>query len=74
MVRRLKKYKNAGKIQTAEDFRHLARKLTHQCVDKERRGQTTNPDLEVTKEVKKKIGKLIDAYFEKLGGIYKSKA
>jgi len=69
--KRLKKYMNAGKIASSEDFRHLARKLTHVCVEKERRLHASQEDgggLTVTKEVKKKISKLVDSFFEKLGG------
>lgn len=68
--------KNAGRITTDDDFRHLARKLTHLCVEKERRHSVlmASEELTVTGEIRKKIDKLVDSYFDKIVGVYHASA
>lgn len=67
---------NAGRITSSEDFRHLARKLTHTCLEKERRhtafgaGDGAGESLTMTNEIRKKIDKLVDSFFDKLNGVY----
>lgn len=62
---------NAGRITNTDDFRHLARKFTHVCLEKERRQSVVlGQELVMTHDIKKKIDKLVDSYFDKLSGVY----
>jgi len=72
VVLRLKKYMNAGRIGDSDDFRHLARKLTHLCLEKERRhaAVVAQEMTAVTPDIRRKIEKLVDHFFEKVKGTY----
>ncbi len=64
---------NAGRIKDSDDFRHLARKLSHACLEKERRHSAlvvSGNELMMNSEIRKKIEKLVDGFFEKLQGVY----
>ncbi|XP_043543899.1 histone-lysine N-methyltransferase SETD2 isoform X1 [Chiloscyllium plagiosum] len=62
-----------GRIVATEDFKHLARKLTHGVMNKELK-QCKNPeDLECNENVKHKTKEYIKKYMQKFGAIYKPK-
>eukprot|EP00062_Callorhinchus_milii_P025244 gi/632986012/ref/XP_007910004.1/ PREDICTED: histone-lysine N-methyltransferase SETD2 isoform X2 [Callorhinchus milii] len=62
-----------GRIVATEDFKHLARKLTHGVMNKELK-QCKNPeDLECNENVKHKTKEYIKKYMQKFGATYKPK-
>ncbi|XP_062913227.1 histone-lysine N-methyltransferase SETD2 isoform X2 [Mobula hypostoma] len=62
-----------GRIVATEDFKHLARKLTHGVMNKELK-QCKNPeDLECNENVKHKTKEYIKKYMQKFGAVYKPK-
>jgi len=59
VVKCLARYMKEGKIVSKDEFKYLARKLTHACIEKEKKqGNTTSMD----QDVKKKIRKFVDDY------------
>ncbi|KAM8811211.1 histone-lysine N-methyltransferase SETD2 [Eudromia elegans] len=63
----------AGRITTTEDFKHLARKLTHGVMNKELKYCKNPEDLECNENVKHKTKEYIKKYMQKFGVIYKPK-
>ncbi|XP_071590603.1 histone-lysine N-methyltransferase SETD2 [Heliangelus exortis] len=63
----------AGRITTTEDFKHLARKLTHGVMNKELKYCKNPEDLECNENVKHKTKEYIKKYMQKFGAIYKPK-
>lgn len=72
VINRLKtRYMPQGRIASKEDFKHLARKLTHIIVEKEhKRHNHSAPGL--SDEVRKKAKRFIDDFFAKLDMPYHS--
>jgi histone-lysine N-methyltransferase SETD2 len=76
IVRQLSKYMKEQRIASKEDFKHLARKLTHVCCEKEEKymengtpnGSNGLPTF--NQDVKKKVKKLVDSFFDKLDKPY----
>ncbi|KAF7245738.1 Histone-lysine N-methyltransferase SETD2 [Varanus komodoensis] len=62
-----------GRITTTEDFKHLARKLTHGVMNKELKYCKTPEDLECNENVKHKTKEYIKKYMQKFGAVYKPK-
>ncbi|KAJ7322072.1 hypothetical protein JRQ81_018359 [Phrynocephalus forsythii] len=62
-----------GRITTTEDFKHLARKLTHGVMNKELKYCKTPEDLECNENVKHKTKEYIKKYMQKFGALYKPK-
>uniref|UniRef100_A0A8C5RZ90 Histone-lysine N-methyltransferase SETD2 n=1 Tax=Laticauda laticaudata TaxID=8630 RepID=A0A8C5RZ90_LATLA len=62
-----------GRITTTEDFKHLARKLTHGVMNKELKYCKTPEDLECNENVKHKTKEYIKKYMQKFGTVYKPK-
>ncbi|XP_015669776.2 histone-lysine N-methyltransferase SETD2 [Protobothrops mucrosquamatus] len=62
-----------GRITTTEDFKHLARKLTHGVMNKELKYCKTPEDLECNENVKHKTKEYIKKYMQKFGIVYKPK-
>ncbi|XP_074899628.1 histone-lysine N-methyltransferase SETD2 isoform X2 [Buteo buteo] len=62
-----------GRITTTEDFKHLARKLTHGVMNKELKYCKNPEDLECNENVKHKTKEYIKKYMQKFGAIYKPK-
>ncbi|XP_062424656.1 histone-lysine N-methyltransferase SETD2 [Rhea pennata] len=62
-----------GRITTTEDFKHLARKLTHGVMNKELKYCKNPEDLECNENVKHKTKEYIKKYMQKFGVIYKPK-
>ncbi|XP_070585712.1 histone-lysine N-methyltransferase SETD2 isoform X3 [Erythrolamprus reginae] len=62
-----------GRITTTEDFKHLARKLTHGVMNKELKYCKTPEDLECNENVKHKTKEYIKKYMQKFGSVYKPK-
>ncbi|XP_064410107.1 histone-lysine N-methyltransferase SETD2 [Latimeria chalumnae] len=62
-----------GKITMTEDFKHLARKLTHGVMNKELKYCKNPEDLECNENVKHKTKEYIKKYMQKFGAIYKPK-
>ncbi|XP_064647183.1 uncharacterized protein LOC135500005 isoform X2 [Lineus longissimus] len=60
-----------GRISTTEDFKHLARKLTHAVLSKELRYCRHPEDLEVNENVKAKAKEFVRKYMSKFGSTYK---
>ncbi|XP_074757161.1 histone-lysine N-methyltransferase SETD2 [Athene noctua] len=63
----------AGRITTTEDFKHLARKLTHGVMNKELKYCKNPEDLECNENVKHKTKEYIKKYMQKFGANYKPK-
>ncbi|KAM4821601.1 histone-lysine N-methyltransferase SETD2 [Thomomys bottae] len=63
----------AGRITTTEDFKHLARKLTHGVMNKELKYCKNPEDLECNENVKHKTKEYIKKYMQKFGAVYKPK-
>ncbi|XP_054990542.1 histone-lysine N-methyltransferase SETD2 isoform X2 [Sorex araneus] len=62
-----------GRITTTEDFKHLARKLTHGVMNKELKYCKNPEDLECNENVKHKTKEYIKKYMQKFGVVYKPK-
>ncbi|XP_053569697.1 histone-lysine N-methyltransferase SETD2 isoform X2 [Bombina bombina] len=62
-----------GRINTTEDFKHLARKLTHGVMNKELKYCKNPEDLDCNENVKHKTKEYIKKYMQKFGSIYKPK-
>ncbi|XP_064559819.1 histone-lysine N-methyltransferase SETD2 [Zonotrichia leucophrys gambelii] len=62
-----------GRITTTEDFKHLARKLTHGVMNKELKYCKNPEDLECNENVKHKTKEYIKKYMQKFGILYKPK-
>ncbi|KAM9098082.1 histone-lysine N-methyltransferase SETD2 isoform X1 [Sarcophilus harrisii] len=62
-----------GRITTTEDFKHLARKLTHGVMNKELKYCKNPEDLECNENVKHKTKEYIKKYMQKFGTVYKPK-
>jgi histone-lysine N-methyltransferase SETD2 len=60
-----------GRISTTEDFKHLARKLTHAVMSKELKYCRHAEDLEVNENVKAKAKEFVRKYMSKFGSTYK---
>ncbi|CAH1789994.1 unnamed protein product [Owenia fusiformis] len=60
-----------GRITTTEEFKHLARKLTHTVLAKELKHCRHEEDLEVNESVKAKARDYVKKYMSKFGNIYK---
>ncbi|KAF7708447.1 hypothetical protein HF521_017504 [Silurus meridionalis] len=62
-----------GRISNTEDFKHLARKLTHGVMNKELKSCKNPEDLECNENVKHKTKEYIKKYMQKFGTIYRPK-
>ncbi|KAG7469756.1 hypothetical protein MATL_G00132080 [Megalops atlanticus] len=62
-----------GRISNTEDFKHLARKLTHGVMNKELKSCKNPEDLECNENVKHKTKEYIKKYMQKFGPIYRPK-
>ncbi|CAM9421702.1 unnamed protein product [Lampetra planeri] len=62
-----------GKITNTEDFKYLARKLTHGVMSKEMKLCQNPEDLECNENVKHKTKEYIKKYMTKFGAVYKPK-
>ncbi|XP_029444100.1 histone-lysine N-methyltransferase SETD2 isoform X2 [Rhinatrema bivittatum] len=62
-----------GRITTTEDFKHLARKLTHGVMNKELKYCKNPEDLECNENVKHKTKEYIKKYMQKFGSLYRPK-
>lgn len=60
-----------GRITNTEDFKHLARKLTHGIMAKELKHCRNIEDLEVNENVKHKAKEYIRKYMGRYGKLYK---
>jgi len=60
-----------GKITNNEDFKHLARKLTHAVMEKELKHCNRVEDLRVTESVLHKARDYVKKYMTKIGSEYK---
>lgn len=62
-----------GRIINTEDFKHLARKLTHGVMNKELKACKNPEDLECNENVKHKTKEYIKKYMQRFGCIYRPK-
>lgn len=62
-----------GRINNTEDFKHLARKLTHGVMNKELKYCKNPEDLDCNENVKHKTKEYIKKYMQKFGSVYKPK-
>ncbi|XP_076009829.1 uncharacterized protein setd2 isoform X2 [Genypterus blacodes] len=62
-----------GRISNTEDFKHLARKLTHGVMNKELKACNNPEDLECNENVKHKTKEYIKKYMQRFGSVYKPK-
>nr|XP_059883691.1 LOW QUALITY PROTEIN: histone-lysine N-methyltransferase SETD2-like [Delphinus delphis] len=62
-----------GRITTTEDFKHLARKLTHGVTNKELKYCKNPKDLECNEDVRHKTKEYIKKYMQRFGAVYKPK-
>jgi hypothetical protein len=69
IVGHLQTYLKAGRIATKEDFKHLARKLTHLVLEKEKK---FSDQKLLSDEIKRKIIKFVDTFFSRLNKPYKA--
>eukprot|EP00095_Tigriopus_kingsejongensis_P009226 maker-scaffold851_size88925-snap-gene-0.19 protein:Tk09226 transcript:maker-scaffold851_size88925-snap-gene-0.19-mRNA-1 annotation:"hypothetical protein D910_01074" len=60
-----------GPIKSKEDFKHLAKKLTHYIMSKEQKHCTRIEDLRCSDSVKKKTTEYVKKYMLKFGDAYK---
>ncbi|XP_064598536.1 LOW QUALITY PROTEIN: uncharacterized protein LOC135464899 [Liolophura sinensis] len=60
-----------GRITSSDDFKHLARKLTHHVLAKELKHCRHAEDLEVNENVKAKAKDFVKKYMSKFGPVYK---
>ncbi|KAL6066055.1 Lysine-specific histone demethylase 1A [Balamuthia mandrillaris] len=89
IVQHLKTYLDSGRIASKDDFKHLARKLTHLVVEKEQRRRAqkllnnnnnanshSQPPLpRCDDKVKAKVVRFVDNFFDRLdGGVYISQS
>lgn len=63
-----------GRISSTEEFKHLARKLTHFVMAKELKYCKNVEDLECNENVKHKAKDFVRKYMSKFGAIYKKMA
>ncbi|XP_018596231.1 histone-lysine N-methyltransferase SETD2 isoform X2 [Scleropages formosus] len=63
----------SGRISNTEDFKHLARKLTHGVMNKELKSCKNPEDLECNENVKHKTKEYIKKYMQKFGPVYRPK-
>ncbi|VDI37777.1 histone-lysine N-methyltransferase SETD2, partial [Mytilus galloprovincialis] len=64
----------SGRITSTDDFKHLARKLTHHVMSKELKHCRHVEDLEVNENVKSKAKDYVKKYMGKFGMIYRKSA
>ncbi|XP_052080137.1 uncharacterized protein LOC127718205 isoform X2 [Mytilus californianus] len=64
----------SGRITSTDDFKHLARKLTHHVMSKELKHCRHVEDLEVNENVKAKAKDYVKKYMGKFGMIYRKSA
>ncbi|XP_052002922.1 histone-lysine N-methyltransferase SETD2-like [Xyrauchen texanus] len=62
-----------GRISNTDDFKHLARKLTHGVMNKELKSCKNPEDLECNENVKHKTKEYIKKYMQKFGSVYRPK-
>ncbi|KAF3691864.1 Histone-lysine N-methyltransferase SETD2 [Channa argus] len=62
-----------GRISNTEDFKHLARKLTHGVMNKELKACKNPEDLECNENVKHKTKEYIKKYMQRFGSVYRPK-
>ncbi|KAK1894925.1 Histone-lysine N-methyltransferase SETD2 [Dissostichus eleginoides] len=62
-----------GRIINTEDFKHLARKLTHGVMNKELKACNNPEDLECNENVKHKTKEYIKKYMQRFGTVYRPK-
>ncbi|XP_068180647.1 histone-lysine N-methyltransferase SETD2 isoform X2 [Antennarius striatus] len=62
-----------GRINNTEDFKHLARKLTHGVMNKELKACNNPEDLECNENVKHKTKEYIKKYMQRFGSVYRPK-
>ncbi|XP_040900939.1 histone-lysine N-methyltransferase SETD2 isoform X2 [Toxotes jaculatrix] len=62
-----------GRISNTDDFKHLARKLTHGVMNKELKACKNPEDLECNENVKHKTKEYIKKYMQRFGSVYKPK-
>ncbi|XP_051575707.1 histone-lysine N-methyltransferase SETD2-like isoform X2 [Myxocyprinus asiaticus] len=62
-----------GRISNTDDFKHLARKLTHGVMNKELKSCKNPEDLECNENVKHKTKEYIKKYMQKFGFVYRPK-
>ncbi|KAJ0047433.1 hypothetical protein NL108_001194 [Boleophthalmus pectinirostris] len=62
-----------GRIVNTEDFKHLARKLTHGVMNKELKACKNPEDLECNENVKHKTKEYIKKYMQRFGSVYRPK-
>ncbi|KAJ0000351.1 hypothetical protein NQD34_012193 [Periophthalmus magnuspinnatus] len=62
-----------GRIINTEDFKHLARKLTHGVMNKELKACKNPEDLECNENVKHKTKEYIKKYMQRFGSVYRPK-
>uniref|UniRef100_A0A669DYM6 [histone H3]-lysine(36) N-trimethyltransferase n=1 Tax=Oreochromis niloticus TaxID=8128 RepID=A0A669DYM6_ORENI len=63
----------SGRISNTEDFKHLARKLTHGVMNKELKACKNPEDLECNENVKHKTKEYIKKYMQRFGAVYRPK-
>ncbi|XP_028326057.1 histone-lysine N-methyltransferase SETD2 isoform X2 [Gouania willdenowi] len=63
----------SGRISNTEDFKHLARKLTHGVMNKEMKACNNPEDLECNENVKHKTKEYIKKYMQRFGSVYRPK-
>ncbi|KAL8618803.1 hypothetical protein ACOMHN_000231 [Nucella lapillus] len=64
----------AGRISSTDDFKHLARKLTHHVMAKELKHCRHVEDLEVNENVKAKAKDYVKKYMSRYGSTFKKSA
>lgn len=62
-----------GRISNTDDFKHLARKLTHGVMNKELKACKNPEDLECNENVKHKTKEYIKKYMQRFGSVYRPK-
>ncbi|XP_034030834.1 histone-lysine N-methyltransferase SETD2 isoform X2 [Thalassophryne amazonica] len=60
-----------GRISNTDDFKHLARKLTHGVMNKELKACKNPEDLECNENVKHKTKEYIKKYMQRFGSVYR---
>ncbi|KAJ6216886.1 hypothetical protein RDWZM_008043 [Blomia tropicalis] len=63
-----------GRISNSEDFKYLARKLTHNVVAKEMKQCKNTGDLACNKAVKQKTHEYVKKYMYKFGSVYRTES
>ena len=69
VVKVLSKYMTAQRIATKEDFKHLARKLTHNLVENEA-SRNSSRQFQINEDKSAKIREYVDKFFSKFEGVY----